>query len=202
MLVQPESIDISHNKSNIVFLTILSCSFITIIIILHQVSFVETFDKLELLEKISVVILVINSLLEFIRGYLHWFFPIASHNTVSRLVDTFKIRNDPNAITPLYLVTYQFGCANILLGFFYLIPLFNDNINIEQLLFIHIITAIIRSIQELDKILPITTNLFKIVQQHFKDENPYIPPGKLVQNLQLPIVWIGVIVTLIQFRKY
>ena len=147
--------------------------------------------------KLVHVVLLFSAMMEFNRGVLHFFWPMESHLVISHLVDAFEIRDSYNAVAPLYLVTYQFGCANMLLGFMYMGPLiWHDNTMLFSLYTLST-TTLFRVIQESNKFIPVTTDLMTSLVV----PNTITAPGKAAQMIQLPILIIGFIAAVISFRE-
>lgn len=139
--------------------------------------------------KIVFGILVLSMILEFIRGNLHFFFPKKSHTEVSKITDTFGLDEDDVKSNPLYLVTLQFGAANLLLGFMYMIILIINAYNVNMIKIVFIITFFVRILQEGNRLLKFwASDIYNI-----PEDSSVEAPGKDFQIIQSIVLIIGFI---------
>ncbi len=137
--------------------------------------------------KIAIIVVIISMILEFIRGSLHFFYPIKSHTEVSKIVETYNI--DMSKPNPLFLVTFQYGAANLLLGFMYMSTLLFSSEKINAIKFVLVTTMMVRTLQ-------ILNTKFKIWDGQIFDlpeDSEIKAPGKVLQSLQLPLMFVGLI---------
>lgn len=138
-------------------------------------------------QKISVVVVVLCMFLEFQRGSLHFLYPIRSHTQVSKITDTYNLNGDSDEAKPLFLVTYQFGAANLILGFMYMVILMFCSQNLNALKSTLIFTFVIRLMQQINGYFRLwASDVFEA-----PNNNPITAPGKYVQAVQLLIIVIG-----------
>lgn len=143
----------------------------------------------EIKQKISVLVVVLCMVLEFERGSLHFFNPIKSHTEVSKITNTYNLDGKSYQAKPLFLVTYQFGAANLILGFMYMVILMFCSQDVNALKHTLVFTFVIRLMQFVNRNLRLwSSDMFEA-----PNNNSITAPGKYVQTAQLPIILIGLL---------
>eukprot|EP00419_Tripos_fusus_P029618 CAMPEP_0172700962 /NCGR_PEP_ID=MMETSP1074-20121228/31287_1 /TAXON_ID=2916 /ORGANISM="Ceratium fusus, Strain PA161109" /LENGTH=161 /DNA_ID=CAMNT_0013522433 /DNA_START=26 /DNA_END=508 /DNA_ORIENTATION=- len=84
---------------------------------------------------------------EFVRGFLHFFWPYSSHLVFSGMADNINARHHRAELALIAMITHQFGAANLLLGSMYAEPLLFPNPHNSSLVFALGITLAVRVVQ-------------------------------------------------------
>tara|TARA_A100001015_G_scaffold296331_1_gene376487 strand:+ start:707 stop:1378 length:672 start_codon:yes stop_codon:yes gene_type:complete len=161
---------------------------------------IEENENEPLTAKIARNLLHVLTFAELARGTLHFFFPIKSHTHVSGMLKWFDLEASQLQAAFVFMNTYQMGVVNLLLGFMYQIPYIFGDAKLVQTCYMFVVTTIIRVLQQVNATYSIWTDIFERMPSVIRSTNTYsseslktAPPAKLVQNLSIFIVIIGLV---------
>eukprot|EP00929_Paragymnodinium_shiwhaense_P052991 TRINITY_DN26532_c0_g3_i1.p1 TRINITY_DN26532_c0_g3~~TRINITY_DN26532_c0_g3_i1.p1 ORF type:complete len:222 (-),score=39.87 TRINITY_DN26532_c0_g3_i1:296-961(-) len=144
---------------------------------------------------VAKVVLIFALFMEFVRGYLHFFWPYSSHLTVSGMADNVNIRHNEAALGLVAQVTHQFGAANLLLGCMYAPPLLFPDPHNASLVYALAVTLVVRIVQAYQRSCKATTFFQAALPKWLAGGDlatrQKAPPGKSLQDLQILVQLIG-----------